>query len=209
MSEKKRMAVLSHELASGGAEVKAPLDDYMLLSRDARTRVDTVLATRVEQSVIAGYAALAKAVGFKLYSIDLGLAAPIKAVRTIPDLQQKTFVLLQFDDDTISACLFVQGQYTYSTRSRLFNPRGSAESGTEIAQKLSGLIQFHTTSKSEHRIETVYFAGSTADDLAVCRPGCEALGLQVDRFPDSPTVRLPSGTALADVLYAAGNLIAR
>ena len=190
MSEKKRMAVLSHELASGGAEVRAPLDDYMLLSRDARTRV-------------------AKAVGFKLYSIDLGLAAPIKAVRTIPDLQQKTFVLLQFDDDTISACLFVQGQYTYSTRSRLFNPRGSAESGTEIAQKLSGLIQFHTTSKSEHRIETVCFAGSTADDLAVCRPGCEALGLQVDRFPDSPTVRLPSGTALADVLYAAGNLIAR
>ena len=174
MSEKKRMAVLSHELASGGAEVKAPLDDYMLL-----------------------------------YSIDLGLAAPIKAVRTIPDLQQKTFVLLQFDDDTISACLFVQGQYTYSTRSRLFNPRGSAESGTEIAQKLSGLIQFHTASKSEHRIETVFFAGSTADDLAVCRPGCEALGLQVDRFPDSPTVRLPSGTALADVLYAAGNLIAR
>ena len=168
MSEKKRMAVLSHELASGGAEVKAPLDDYMLLSRDAKTRVDTVLATRVEQSVIAGYDALAKAVGFKLYSIDLGLAAPIKAVRTIPDLQQKTFV-----------------------------------------QKLSGLIQFHTTSKSEHRIETVCFAGSTADDLAVCRPGCEALGLQVDRFPDSPTVKLPSGTALADVLYAAGNLIAR
>ena len=151
MSEKKRMAVLSHELASGGAEVKAPLDDYMLLSRDAKTRVDTVLATRVEQSVIAGYDALAKAVGFKLYSIDLGLAAPIKAVRTIPDLQQKTFVLLQFDDDTISACLFVQGQYTYSTRSRLFNPRGSAESGTEIAQKLSGLIQFHTTSKSAGR----------------------------------------------------------
>lgn len=55
----------------------------------------------------------------------------------------------------------------------------------------------------------VCFAGSTADDLAVCRPGCEALGLQVARFPDSPTVRLPSGTALADVLYAAGNLIAR
>ena len=195
MSEKKRMAVLSHELASGGAEVRAPLDDYMLLSRDARTRVDTVLATRVEQSVIAGYDALAKAVGFKLYSIDLGLAAPIKAVGAIPVLQQKSSE--------------VQGQYTYSTRSRLFNPRGSAESGTEIAQKLSGLIQFHTTSKSEHRIETVCFAGSTADDLAVCRPGCEALGLQVARFPDSPTVRLPSGTALADVLYAAGNLIAR
>ena len=209
MSEKKRLAVLSHELSSSGAETTAPLDDYMLLSRDAKTRTDTVLATRVEQSVIAGYDALAKDAGFKLTCIDLGLAAPIKAVRTIPALQNGTFVVLQFDDDTISACLFVQGQYTYSTRSRLFNPRGSAESGTEIAQKLSGLIQFHIASKSEHQIDTVYFAGADAKDFTVCRPGCEALALKVEQFPDSPTVSLPKGTALADVLYAAGNLIAR
>ena len=209
MSEKKRLAVLSHELSSSGAETTAPLDDYMLLSRDAKTRTDTVLATRVEQSVIAGYNALAKDAGFKLTCIDLGLAAPIKAVRTIPALQNGTFVVLQFDDDTISACLFVQGQYTYSTRSRLFNPRGTAESGTEIAQKLSGLIQFHIASKSEHQIDTVYFAGADAKDFTVCRPGCEALALKVEQFPDSPTVSLPRGTALADVLYAAGNLIAR
>ena len=209
MSEKKRLAVLSHELSSSGAETTAPLDDYMLLSRDAKTRTDTVLATRVEQSVIAGYDALAKDAGFKLICIDLGLAAPIKAVRTIPALQNGTFVVLQFDDDTISACLFVQGQYTYSTRSRLFNPRGTAESGTEIAQKLSGLIQFHSASKSEHQIDTVYFAGAGAKDFTVCRPGCEALALKVEQFPDSPTVSLPKGTALADVLYAAGNLIAR
>ena len=181
----------------------------MLLSRDAKTRTDIVLAARVEQSVIAGYDALAKAAGFKLTCIDLGLAAPIKAVRTIPDLQQKTFVLLQFDDDTISATLFVRGQYSYSTRSRLFNPRGSVESGTEIAQKLSGILQFHIANKSEHQIGTVYFAGSTAEDFSVCRPGCEALGLAVEIFPDSPAVKLPSGTHLADVLYAAGNLIAR
>ena len=209
MSEKKRLAVLSHELSSSGAETTAPLDDYMLLSRDAKTRTDTVLATRVEQSVIAGYDALAKDAGFKLTCIDLGLAAPIKAVRTIPALQNGTFVVLQFDDDTISACLFVQGQYTYSTRSRLFNPRGTAESGTEIAQKLSGLIQFHIASKSEHQIDTVYFAGADAKDFTVCRPGCEALALKVEQFPDSPTVSLPKGTALADVLYAASNLIAR
>ena len=181
----------------------------MLLARDAKTRADTVLATRVEQSAIAGYAALAKAAGFKLYSIDLGLAAPIKAVRTIPALQSETFVLLHFDDDTVSACLFVKGQYTYSTRSRLFNPRGSAESGAEIAQKLSGILQFHIAGKSENPITTVYFAGADADDLAVCRPDCEALALRVAQFPDSPTVKLPAGTALAQTLSAAGNLIAR
>ena len=207
MSEKKRLAVLARELSTGGVETKAPLDDYMLLAHDGKG--DTVLATRVEQAVIAGYDALAKAAGFKLYSIDLGLAALIKAVRTVPALQKETFVLLQFDDDTISAALFEQGQYTYSTRSRLFNPRGSAESGTEIAQKLSGILQFHIAGKSAHPIRTVYFGGADAQDIRVCTPGCEALALQVAPFPDSPTVRLPDGVLLCDVLFAAGNLIAR
>lgn len=207
MSEKKRLAVLARELSTGGAETKAPLDDYMLLAHDGKG--DTVLATRVEQAVIAGYDALAKAAGFKLYSIDLGLAALIKAVRTVPALQKETFVLLQFDDDTISAALFEQGQYTYSTRSRLFNPRGTAESGTEIAQKLSGILQFHIVGKSAHAIRTVYFGGADAQDIRVCTPGCEALALQVAPFPDSPTVRLPDGVRLCDVLFAAGNLIAR
>ena len=207
MSEKKRLAVLARELSTGGAETKAPLDDYMLLAHDGKG--DTVLATRVEQAVIAGYDALAKAAGFKLYSIDLGLAALIKAVRTVPALQKETFVLLQFDDDTISAALFEQGQYTYSTRSRLFNPRGTAESGTEIAQKLSGILQFHIAGKSAHPIRTVYFGGADAQDIRVCTPGCEALALQVAPFPDSPTVRLPDGVRLCHVLSAAGNLIAR
>ena len=207
MSEKKRLAVLARELSTGGAETKAPLDDYMLLAHDGKG--DTVLATRVEQAVIAGYDALAKAAGFKLYSIDLGLAALIKTVRTVPALQKETFVLLQFDDDTISAALFEQGQYTYSTRSRLFNPRGTAESGTEIAQKLSGILQFHIAGKSAHPIRTVYFGGADAQDIRVCTPGCEALALQVAPFPDSPTVRLPDGVRLCDVLFAAGNLIAR
>lgn len=207
MSEKKRLAVLTRELSTGGAETKAPLDDYMLLAHDGKG--DTVLATRVEQAVIAGYDALAKAAGFKLYSIDLGLAALIKAVRTVPALQKETFVLLQFDDDTISAALFEQGQYTYSTRSRLFNPRGTAESGTEIAQKLSGILQFHIAGKSAHPIRTVYFGGADAQDIRVCTPGCETLALQVAPFPDSPTVRLPDGVRLCDVLFAAGNLIAR
>lgn len=207
MSEKKRLAVLARELSTGGVETKAPLDDYMLLAHDGKG--DTVLATRVEQAVIAGYDALAKAAGFKLYSIDLGLAALIKAVRTVPALQKETFVLLQFDDDTISAALFEQGQYTYSTRSRLFNPRGTAESGTEIAQKLSGILQFHIAGKRAHPIRTVYFGGADAQDIRVCTPGCEALALQVAPFPDSPTVRLPDGVRLCDVLFAAGNLIAR
>ena len=44
-------AVVSHELSAGSAAAD-PLDDYMLLDRDAARRTDTVLATRVEKSVL-------------------------------------------------------------------------------------------------------------------------------------------------------------
>ena len=77
MSEKKRAAVLTREFSTGGADVTAPLDDYMLLSTDKKTKADTVLATRVESAVIETYINLAAACGLKLYSIDLALAGQV------------------------------------------------------------------------------------------------------------------------------------
>ena len=196
MSEKKRAAVLTREFSTGGADVTAPLDDYMLLSTDKKTKADTVLATRVESAVIETY-------------IDLALAGQIKLVRATPELAGKSFVVLQFDGDSLIAGLYEKGQYKYSTRSRLFNPRGTEASGTEIGQKLSGLIQFQTAAKSEHPIKAVYFGGSTAADLAVCTPACRALQLEVAPYPSTPNIKLPDHVKLADIALAAGNLIAR
>ena len=107
MSEKKRAAVLT-----------APLDDYMPPSTDKKTKADTVLATRVESAVIETYINLAAACGLKLYSIDLALAGQIKLVRATPELAGKSFVMLQFDGDSLIAGLYEKGQYKYSTRSR-------------------------------------------------------------------------------------------
>lgn len=209
MSEKKRAAVLTREFSTGGADVTAPLDDYMLLSTDKKTKADTVLATRVESAVIETYINLAAACGLKLYSIDLALAGQIKLVRATPELAGKSFVMLQFDGDSLIAGLYEKGQYKYSTRSRLFNPRGTEASGTEIGQKLSGLIQFQTAAKSEHPIKAVYFGGSTAADLAVCTPACRALQLEIAAYPSTPNIKLPDHVKLADIALAAGNLIAR
>ncbi|MDY4774268.1 MAG: hypothetical protein SO256_11120 [Gemmiger sp.] len=209
MNEKKRAAVLTRELSSGGADVTAPLDDYMLLSTDKKSKADTVLATRVESAVIENYIHLATACGLKLHSIDLALAGQIKLVGATPALAKQSFVVLQFDGDSLIAGLYEEGQYKYSTRSRLFNPRGTEASGTEIGQKLSGLIQFQTAAKSEHPITAVYFGGSTPADLAACTPACQALRLDAAEYPETANVKLPEGVKLADVALAAGNLIGR
>ena len=208
MSEKKRYAVLAQELSTAGVEADAPLDDYQLLRRDAKAKTDTVFACRVESAVVESYAALAKDAGFTIHSLDYSLSGQLKLVAATPALAG-TFVVLQFDGDTLLASLYEQGVFHYASRSRLFYPRGTAESGSEIAQKLSGLVQFHIANKGAEPIAAAYFGGCTPQDLAVCRAGCEGLGLSAEVFPDSPNLHLPDGVHLADAMFAAGNLIAR
>ena len=103
MSEKKRAVVLTREFSTGGADVTAPLDDYML-STDKKTKADTVLATRVESAVIETTSTWPQP-RLKLYSIDLALAGQIKLVRATPELAGKSFVMLQFDGDSLIAGL--------------------------------------------------------------------------------------------------------
>lgn len=209
MSEKKLCAVLARELSTAGVEADAPLDDYLLLHRDAKAKTDTMLACRVESALVESYAALARDAGLTLSSLDYSLSGQLKLTAATPALAGSTFVVLHFDGDTLLATLYEQGVFTYASRSRLFYARGTAESGSEITQKLSGLVQFHIANKGAEPIATAYFGGCTQDDLDVCRPGCLSLGLAAEVFPDSPNLRLPDGVHLADTMFAAGNLIAR
>ena len=207
LPDKKLRSIVTKELGMGAGN--QTLDDWMLLRRDMKAHSQTVLATRVERSVIEGLLSAAKGAGLTLCCIDTGLSCLIKLVRAIPALAGRTFILLAFDGENLSALLFVQEQYSYSTRSRLFNTRGTPEAAAEIAQKLSGILQFHLTNKSDHRITDVYFAKCGAGELESCRPGAEALGLTVSMLPDAPGLRLPSGCCAADAVFAAGSFVGR
>ena len=59
--------------------------------------------------MIETYINLAAACGLKLYSIDLALAGQIKLVRATPELAGKSFVVLQFDGDSLIAGLYEKG----------------------------------------------------------------------------------------------------
>ena len=88
----------------------------MLLDRDAARRTDTVLATRVEKSVLDPYIALAHTLGLRLCTIDLAQAGLIRLVQALPEHSRRTFILLVFEGETFSASLFENGQYKYATR---------------------------------------------------------------------------------------------
>lgn len=198
--------VLRHEMDTAG-EIADPLDDYMLLDRDLRRGTDTVLATRVERGVIGDWAELARALGLGLVSIDLAAAGLIRLVRALPEHRQRTFLVLVPEGGFLSAFLFDRGLYRYAARSRLREPWGTPGCADEILQRVSGIVQFYQTEKSSHPFTHLYFGGGADRELAACAPGAAALGLQAQRFPDSPLVQLPEGWSLADCLYTAGALM--
>ena len=92
-------------------------------------------------------------------------------------------------------------------RPRWREPWGTPGCADEILQRVSGIVQFYQTEKSSHPLTHLYFGGGADRELAACAPGTAALGLQAQRFPDSPLVQLPEGWSLADCLYTAGALM--
>lgn len=209
MPEKKLRVVIQREFASAG-ECAAPLDDYLPLSHSAAANTDTLLAIRIDKPMLDPYIALAQELGWTIHSIDVAQACEIKLVRFLPALREKTFLLLVFDGENLYSTLYDQGAYKHAIRSRLFNTRGTAESGAEITQKVSGLVQFHISSKGVSPITDVYFAGATDADLVVCTPGIEALQLQISPFPDAGgSIKMPQGCPLYDNVFTIGNLIGR
>lgn len=209
LPEKKLRTLITREM-SGSGDMALPLDDYMVMSTDKKTRTTTLLATRVDKSALDPMMTLAEQLGLKIQCIDFALACLMKLVALLPELENSTFIVHVLDGENLYSTLFEQGVYKYSTRSRMFNTRGTAEFGTELAQKTSGIVQFHTTSKDAAPITDVYFSGVDETELLMYAPGCEALQLRAGMFPDAPgRVTLPEGCRLAQCLYTTGNLIAR
>ena len=160
----------------------------MLLGpRRAARRTDTVLATRVEKSVLDPYIALANTLGLRLCTIDLaqGRADSAGAGRC-PSTARRTFILLVFEGETFSASLFENGQYKYATRGRLFHPRGTAESAAEILQKVSGMAQFQKTGANAPALTDLYFGGAAAGDLARLRGRGGGAAAAVRAVPAQP-----------------------
>ena len=150
---------------------------------------------------------MARALGLGLVSIDLAAAGLIRLVRALPEHRQRTFLVLVPEGRFLSAFLFDRGLYRYAARSRLREPWGTPGCADEILQRVSGIVQFYQTEKSSHPLTHLYFGGGADRELAACAPGAAALGLQAQRFPDSPLVQLPEGWSLADCLYTAGALM--
>jgi Tfp pilus assembly protein, ATPase PilM len=143
----------------------------------------------VEKRVLESYVTLFASLKIQIKSIDVGLNALIQYVSATKDYQGMTFALNILDGKNLVSLLFENGIYIFSNRSRLLSERGTDAFADELSGKLSSLIQFNKSQKSEHTLNLSLYAGLDEYELN----GLRALNFDPDLnlfiIPQTPNIK--------------------
>lgn len=152
--------------------------DYGIISADKKRGV-CLCCGGADSEVLKKVKELSQELEVPVKSITVPMECYLNALGQLKEYQKETAIVLLFEESSVVSLLFREGQYLYSTRSRIFSERGTLDFGTEIVRNISGILQFYSTTKSEIPIEKVYFAGCAEDDFEVSEEGLRGMNLEV------------------------------
>ena len=205
MPENKLEELVRHEMRPREDQLAAA--DYVPLGTDAEGRQQLFCAA-CRKETMEEYLAMTDRLGLRLQSVTVTMAGRLKLLHAMQSMQGKTCIWLCFEGSSVLSLLVENGEYRYSSRSRIFSEPGTVDFGTEMTRDVSGTMQFHTASRSGGTLTDVYYAGCSDDDFEVCLAGIRGLGLKVSRLPECRVFRaLPNGERLSDWLGCAEALI--
>lgn|GEM_PF-132531 len=142
----------------------------------------------VEKRVLEPYVALFESLKIKINSIDIGLSAIIKYVSGTKDYNGMTFALNIVDGNNLLSLLFENGLYIFSNRSRLMADRGTDAFASELSTRLSSLIQFNKSEKSEHTLVMSLYAGLDEFELNTLKTLVFDPDLKLFILPQTPNI---------------------
>lgn len=143
----------------------------------------------IEKRVIGSYVALFASLKIQIQSIDVGLNTIIQYVTATRDFRGMTFALNILDGKNLVSLLFENGIFIFSTRSRLLAERGSEAFSQELSGKLSSLIQFNKSQKSDHHLNMSLYAGLDPFELEELKALNFEPDLSLFILPQTPNVK--------------------
>lgn len=125
----------------------------------------TVLCYAVAKDFIEGYLSVFRELNIKVVRIDTAMNGIIKYVSTVEALAQQTFVLNIVSGENILSMLFENGVYKLSNRSRLMRDDNPTVYSQNLYTRLSSMVLFNQTEKSQVPIQHSYYIGLTDMEL--------------------------------------------
>ena len=143
----------------------------------------------VEKRVLESYVTLFASLKIQIKGIDVGLNTLIQYVSATKDFKGMTFALNILDGKNLISILFENGIYIFSNRSRLLSERGTDAFADELSGKLSSLIQFNKSQKSEHTLNMSLYAGLDEFELNRLRALNFDPDLNLFIIPQTPNIK--------------------
>lgn len=185
------------------------LFDYTLLGKEDPATGTPALLCAAQKSLIASYVSLFTARQISISCIDTMHTSQLKLIRLLPSTKTQSCIVLAFDGNNLSATLYIDGQFRFANRTRLFAERGTPEGFTEVERMVSSILQFNLSERSGATITNVYMTGLHENETPVIGRIETAFGLEAAVLSDPDGV-IASGGAEFDLSaysYAVGNLI--
>lgn len=119
----------------------------------------------IEKEVLDSYNRLFETAGIKLKRIDTALNATVNYIEATQEYGTQTFAINILDGNNLMYALFENGIFTFSSQARIMANRNTEAFTIEMAGKLSSLLQFNKSQKSEYNLERSYYAGLSPEEI--------------------------------------------
>ena len=139
----------------------------------------------VEETVLKQFREMLSALDIEAAEVSVPMEGYLRVLSNLEAYKEKTAIFLFFEEGGMTSVLTQDGQYRYSSKSRLFSERGTLDFGTEIIRSISGILQFE-----------------------VSLEGISGMNLAAHRLEPERGITLPDGARASDWMACVGAMMA-
>ncbi len=187
------------------------LFDYTVLE-DGKNGEPMLFANAVSKELVSSYIRVFKGVDITLSRINTGINAEIGLIKANPATAHENQIVVSLDPTSLTSVLYIDGNYSFASRSRLLEERGTEASRMEIVRALSSLIQFARSENSQKPVKAVYVCGMIDKEADLCPKLSAMLGCPVTTLPACDNItctkdKQKAAYLMADYLFPLGNML--
>lgn len=187
LSPKELTALVGNEFEDTAGNYEELIVDYSTIPG---VNGQNMFCCAVEKKLLKPYVDLFESLKIKINRIDVGLSTIIKYVSGTRDYDGMTFALNLLDGNNLLSLLFENGLYVFSTRSRVMAKRGTEAFASELSIRLSSLIQFNKSEKSEHSLAMSLYAGLDEYELNTLKNVVFDPDIKLFILPQTPNIQV-------------------
>jgi hypothetical protein len=180
---------------------------------DERKKSRVIMGVMIDRSALDELVQLFRRIGITIACIRPIRTNIIKLLSILPEMKDRTCIVLRLDGSNMTSLLIAGGQCVYSSRTRLFYEPGTAEFAGEVARNVSTIQQFYSTRNNTGAVKEICIGGIQDESLRQeCIRAVESIGLAVFEFSSAQKFDLPvceDGTVLQfrDCLAELGDFV--